>query len=94
MPTKICKNGHSFEKSSSCPVCPICSSEEMNQKYSAEFPQIGAPAFRALDKAGISKLLDLTKYTEVQLLAFHGFGPKVLKQLRQRLHDEGLSFKK
>lgn len=28
MPTKTCKNGHKFVKTSSCPVCPVCSSEE------------------------------------------------------------------
>lgn len=90
--TKICKNGHTFQKTSSCPVCPACSAEEMTEKYAAEFPQIGAPAFRALSGAGITKLLDLTKYTEKQLLELHGFGPKALIILRGALKAKGKTF--
>lgn len=85
---------HRFEKTSGCPVCPKCSSEEMNNKYAEEFPLIGAPAFRALDKVGIVRLADLTKYTEKDLLTLHGFGPKALKLLRLALGKKGLFFKK
>ena len=94
MATKICKNEHTFEKTSSCPVCPICSSEEMKEKYGEEFPKIGAPAFRALENAGISKLSQLTKYSEEELLMFHGFGPKALSLLRKKLAENGKSFAK
>lgn len=94
MANKICKNGHRFEKTSVCPVCPECSSEEMKNKYAEEFPFIGAPAFRALNNVGIEKLIDLTKYTENELLAVHGFGPKALELIRQRLNEKGLSYKK
>ena len=94
MSLRICKNGHRFEKTSSCPVCPICSSEEMNNKYGEEFPAIGAPAFRALDSAGITHLSDLTKYTEKQMLELHGFGPKALGILKARLSEKKLSFAK
>ncbi len=92
MAIKVCKNGHRFEKASSCPVCPICSTEEMNNKYGEEFPSIAAPAFRALDRIGIVKLADLTRYSEKDLLALHGFGPKALKILRQALQEKGMSF--
>jgi len=88
----VCINGHTFEKSSSCPVCPICSAEEMKEKYGHEFPKLSAPAFRALDAAGITKVSDLTKFTESQLLELHGFGPKALRALREKLRDMGLSF--
>lgn len=91
---KKCQNGHYFEKTSSCPVCPICSSKEMNDKFSEEFPKIGAPAFRALDNAGIKYLSELTKYTEEQLLALHGFGPKALHLVKQKLKEKGLFFLK
>lgn len=93
MATKICKNGHRFEKTSDCPVCPECSSQEMKNKYAEEFPFIGAPAFRALDNAGIISLQDLSKYTEKELLALHGFGPKALRLLRDALNKRNLSFK-
>jgi hypothetical protein len=94
MTKKICKNGHTFEKISSCPVCPICSGEEMKEKYGSEFPKIGAPAFRALDSAGIFRLKDLTKFREEQLLALHGVGPKALRLLRDALNRKGLSFQR
>lgn len=93
MSARICKNGHRFEKTSDCPVCPECSGEEMKNKYAEEFPFIGAPAFRALDSVGITKLKDLTKYTEKELLALHGFGPKALELLRKKMKENSLSFK-
>lgn len=93
MANKICKNGHTFEKSSTCPVCPICSGEEMNEKY-AEFPKIGAPAFRALSSINITKLSELTKYSEKELLELHGFGPRALRLLKNRLKEKGLTFSK
>lgn len=92
MAIKICKNGHRFEKTSACLVCPECSSEEMQNKYGEEFPFIGAPAYRALNNIGIEELSDLTKYTEKELLALHGFGPKALKLLSETLHQKGLAF--
>lgn len=92
--TKICKNGHKFEKTSNCPVCPECSASEMNNKYGEEFPFIGAPAFRALDSAGIKHLNDLTRFTEKDLLALHGFGPKALTLLKKAVSKQKLSFKK
>lgn len=92
MAIKTCKNGHAFEKNSDCPVCPTCSSKEINKKFGEEFPNIGAPAFRALDKIGIKNLLQLTKYSEEELLALHGFGPKALRLLKERLNEKGLSF--
>lgn len=93
MTLKICKMGHRFEKTSACPVCPECSSEEMNNKYCEELPAIGAPAFRALDHIGIKSLADLTQYTEKELLAQHGFGPRALRLLDEALQNKGLKFK-
>lgn len=92
MTLKICKNGHRFEKTSDCPVCPDCSSLEMKNTFGEEFPFIGAPAFRALDTLGIKHLTDLEKYSEKELLALHGFGPKALKLLQQALAEKGIVF--
>lgn len=91
MSVRICKKGHSFEKTSSCPVCPICSGEEIHEKFGEEFPRIGAPAFRALDGIGIHNLSQLTSHSEEQLLALHGFGPNALRLLKERLKEKGLS---
>lgn len=66
----------------------------MSEKYRDEFPAIGAPAFRALDSIGITHLTQLTRYTEKELLDLHGFGPKALKLVKEKLNDKGLSFAK
>lgn len=94
MATRTCINGHTFQKTSTCPVCPICSQDEMSEKYGPDFPKIGAPALRALDSTGITKLSQLTKYTEGELLALHGFGPRALKLLKEKLTEQGLSLSK
>jgi hypothetical protein len=94
MSIKKCLNGHTFEKTSSCPVCPICSAEEMSEKYGEVFPKIGAPALRALDGAGITQLSQLANYTEKELLDLHGFGPRALRLLKEKMDEVGLSFLK
>lgn len=57
------------------------------------FPKIGAPAMRALEAAGYSRLEQLTKVTEAELAQLHGMGPKALGILRETLKEKGLSFK-
>ena len=57
-------------------------------------PNIGAPAQRALANHGITSLNQLTKYSEAELLALHGVGPKALRILKQLLAEQKLSFKK
>lgn len=94
MTRRICTNGHGFEKTSDCLVCPECSSEEMKNTFGEEFPFIGAPAFRALDRFGIKTLSDLTKYTEKELLELHGFGPRALQLLKDALKEKEMSFAK
>ena len=54
---------------------------------------IGNPAKRALESAGITKLEQLEKVTEAELLNLHGFGPKALKLLREALAAKGRSFR-
>lgn len=56
-------------------------------------PKIGAPATRALAAAGITSLAGLAKWTEADLLALHGMGPKAVGILRATLTDEGASFR-
>lgn len=65
---------------------------KMKEKYGKEFPNIGAPAFRALSSIGITHLSQLTQYREDELLALHGFGPKALRILKEYLHERGMSF--
>ncbi len=92
MNIKTCINGHTYKKSSSCPVCPVCSKNEMSEIYGDDFPKIGAPAFRALAGLGIKKISQLTTYTEQELLDLHGFGPRALGLLKEALLQKGLHF--
>ena len=57
-----------------------------------DFPKIGAPATRALTGAGISRLADLTEFTEADIKKLHGVGPKALKLLQAALDEKGLSY--
>lgn len=59
----------------------------------SELPRIGAPATRGLNNAGVLSLEDLTHWTEDELLALHGVGPKAVRILREQLDDLGLVFK-
>ena len=58
-----------------------------------DFPQsIGNPARQALEVAGYTKLIQLTKVTEAELGKLHGMGPKALRILRETLESKGMSF--
>lgn len=53
---------------------------------------LSQPAQRALAGAGITRLEDVARWTETDLLALHGVGPKTIRQLRPALEAKGLSF--
>ncbi len=54
---------------------------------------IGQPAIRALNAAGINNLLQLCNYTEKEILALHGLGPKAIRLIKESFEKDGLSFK-
>jgi hypothetical protein len=87
---KNCPNGHTFEKSSDCPTCPVC---EKAKQYNPEFPKLSKPAQRALVNAGILKLKDLEKWTEADLLSLHGIGPSAIPPLKAAMKKERITFK-
>ena len=87
---KACANGHTFEKTSDCPTCPTCERERM---AASAIPRIGAPATRALEHAGVHGLEDLANWSEQDLLALHGMGPKAVGILREHLAEQGLAFR-
>ena len=64
----------------------------MEAKYAGEFPHLGAPAYRALEAAGITRLSQLSVWTEKELLALHGFGPASIAPLKKALSQIGLTF--
>jgi hypothetical protein len=63
--TRICSNGHRYEKSSDCPVCPIC---ERERAPAADFlAPLAAPARRALEGAGLTTLAKLARRREAEV---------------------------
>jgi hypothetical protein len=60
---------------------------------STDFPPgIPKPALRALASAGISRLGDATRFSESELLALHGMGPKAMGIIKAALRAQGTSF--
>lgn len=88
---QICPNGHTFHKSSDCPVCPIC--EQAQRPTDGFAALLSAPARRALENNGISSLEQLSALSEADILKFHGMGKASLPQLRAALATAGLAFK-
>ncbi len=54
---------------------------------------LSRPAERALATIGVTRLSQLTKYTEKEISNLHGMGPKGIRVLRAALKERGLSFK-
>lgn len=88
---RVCRNGHTYYKSSKCPVCPVC--EEKRKPREGFLADLGAPARRALAAAGITTLRQLAARSEQELLALHGFGPSSLPKIRAALARAGLRLK-
>jgi len=63
------------------------------KKQESDFPNIGAPATRALEIEGYTQLKQLTKVSEAELAQLHGVGPKAIRILHEALKAKGLSFK-
>ncbi|WP_081427086.1 DNA-binding protein [Sorangium cellulosum] len=55
---------------------------------------IGKPAQRALAAAGVSRLDDVARLTEAQLMGLHGVGPKAIGVIKAALEAEGKSLAK
>jgi predicted RecB family nuclease len=89
---RTCSKGHRYYKSTDCPTCPIC--EEERKPSFGFLSLLGAPARRALENHNVTTLEQLSKYSEVEILKFHGMGKASLPKLREALKAEGMSFKK
>ncbi len=92
MRLKICPNGHQFDKTSDCPVCPVCENERKPKE--GFLAAISAPARRALANAGIATLQQLSNFSETEVKALHGMGPNAVEKLKAELIKSGLTFKK
>jgi hypothetical protein len=65
----------------------------MATEHSDGFPKLSAPARRALERAGYSRLEQLTDVPESELRKLHGMGPNAIEALRSALRERGLSFR-
>jgi predicted RecB family nuclease len=88
---KTCTNGHQFYKSSDCPTCPICENER--KPKDSFLALLVAPARRALENNGITTLEQLSKYSEQEMLSFHGMGKSTIPKLQKLMAENKLSFK-
>lgn len=58
-----------------------------------ELPWIGRPARAALEEAGVTRLSQLAEWTERDLLALHGVGPKAIRLLAPAMAAAGIRFR-
>lgn len=89
---RSCDKGHTYYKSSDCPVCPICEAQKP-QTYTL-WIGIAAPARRALASKGITHVDLLCQYTETEILKLHGMGKSTIPILKKSLEKAGKDFKK
>ena len=88
---RTCKYGHKYYKRSDCPTCPVC--EENKKPKNGFMAELAAPARRALEKEKITSLMDLSKWSEEEIMKLHGIGPSSIPKLKKALKEEGLQFK-
>ncbi len=88
---KTCDKGHQFYKSSDCPSCPVCEKERKPNDHFLS--TLAAPARRALEAQDIKSLIELSQYTEKEILALHGMGKSSIPKLILLLSQEGLNFR-
>lgn len=56
-------------------------------------PAIGRPALQALGGAGLTTLEQVAAWSEAELLALHGVGPKAVRILTEALRERGWSLR-
>jgi predicted RecB family nuclease len=88
--TRICPQGHRFQKSSGCSTCPKCEQERKAAKRL--LAALSASARRALERKGVTTLKAQSRWSEQQVLALHGMGPSSIPKLQAALRRAGLWF--
>ena len=56
-------------------------------------PWLSAPARGAVQNNGIKTLTDLSKYTEAEILQFHGIGKTAIPAIQKVLKEKGFNFR-
>jgi hypothetical protein len=68
---------------------------KMKERTESAFPKgVSKPALRALASVGVTRLDQVTRFTEAELLALHGMGPKAIGIIKAALLARGKSFSK
>ncbi|HEX2466372.1 MAG TPA: DNA-binding protein [Thermoanaerobaculia bacterium] len=63
-------------------------------KSESDFPKgVAKPAIRALSSIGVARLDQATRFSEAELLALHGMGPKAIRLIKEALRARGKSLK-
>ena len=88
---RTCPNGHRYYKSRDCLTRPACEAEK--KPKDSFLSLLAAPARRALENNGITTLEQLSKFSEAEILKFHGTGKSTIPKLKTALAKQGLSFK-
>lgn len=89
---RTCDRGHRYQKSSDCPICPVCWAEYYKNRPKSDLPdELSAPALRALLEAKILNLKQLSRFTEKELRDMHGMGPKGIAMLKVALQKRRMS---
>ena len=55
-------------------------------------PRTSNPATSAVALVGVTYLEDLTRFTEAEIAALHGVGPKAVRIWKAALEERGLAF--
>jgi len=67
--------------------------QQQDEKQINYFPQLSAPARRALQNNGLKTLQDLAKYSEAEILQFHGIGKTAIPAIQKVLKEKGFNFR-
>jgi hypothetical protein len=67
---------------------------ETSHPNQAAFPRgVSGPALRALASVGVRSVAELSRWSEADLAALHGMGPKALAVLREAVEADGGRFR-
>lgn len=89
---RICTKGYRYYKSSDWPTCPQC--EKERKPDSGFLSGIPSPARRAFENLNITSILELSTFSEKEILELHGIGKNAVSKLRDILKNNKLQFKK
>lgn len=88
---RTCKNGHTYFKSSACPICPKC--EDERKPEDSLMSSLAGPAQRALENKGITTVEQLSNFTQKEILQLHGIGQNSLPKPNKALEARELTFR-